>query len=79
MLNVKNRLSSYKSNLLTNTNKIILLSVCGDGWFNLCKLIAQFTTGVQPYPKSQISLTRQVRPSSSHTPESPVSVYVKEI
>jgi hypothetical protein len=28
----------------------ISLSVYGDGWFNLCRLITQCTTGVQPNP-----------------------------
>ena len=26
------------------------LTVWGDGWFSLCALIAQCTTGVQPHP-----------------------------
>jgi len=33
-----------------------LLSVCGDGWFIMCTLVAQCTTSVQP--QSLISVTR---------------------
>ena len=47
------------------------LRVCGDGWFNLCTLIAQCATGVQLHP-TPISLPRARwgcfnQPSSTHT------------
>ena len=46
--------------------RITLSSVSGKGWFNLCSLIAQCATGVQPHPapesnqseSGQIILTR---------------------
>ena len=35
----------------------ISLSVCDDGWFNQCTLIAQCTTGVQPHPFPEFNQT----------------------
>ena len=46
--------------------------VCGEGWFNLCRLISQYTTSVQPYSAQESKLTRARcgclnQPSSTHT------------
>ena len=46
------------------------LSVCGDGWFNLCSLITQRETGVQPPPAPESNQTRPLRllkPAIAHT------------
>ena len=32
-----------------------VLIACGDGWFKLCTLIAQCTTGVQPRPAPEFN------------------------
>ncbi|CAL8296460.1 unnamed protein product [Lota lota] len=47
-------------------------SVCGDGWFNLCTLIAQCATGVQPHPapesnQSDSGQVRLLKPAINHT------------
>ena len=34
--------------------------VCGDGWFNLCTLITQCATGVQPHPAPESNQTPPV-------------------
>ncbi|CAL8234129.1 unnamed protein product [Arctogadus glacialis] len=44
--------------------------VCGDFWFNLCTLIAQCVTGVQPLPAPESNQTGQPRllgPAIIHT------------
>ncbi|CAL8326343.1 unnamed protein product [Lota lota] len=48
------------------------LSVCGGGWFNLCTLIAQCATGVQPHPapdsnQSDSGQVRLLKPATIHT------------
>ena len=47
-------------------------SVWGDGWYNLCTLISQCTTGVQPYPapesnQSDLAPVRLPKPAIIHT------------
>ncbi|CAL8272225.1 unnamed protein product [Lota lota] len=47
-------------------------SVCGGGWFNLCTLIAQCATGVQPHPapesnQSDSGQVRLLKPAPIHT------------
>ena len=45
------------------------LTVCGDGWFNLCTWITQCVTGVQPHPaQSPIRLVPGEAASTSHHP-----------
>ena len=45
------------------------LSVCGDGWFNLCTLITQCATGVQPHPAPESNQTGPGEAAStSHHP-----------
>ena len=48
----------------------ISLRPCGDGWVNLCSLIAQRTTGVQPRPppdSNQPDSVRLLEPDIIHT------------
>ena len=47
-------------------------SLCGDGWYNLCALIAQCTKGVQPHSvpvfnKSDSGQVRLIKPAIIHT------------
>ena len=50
----------------------ISFGVNGDGWLNLCTLISQCTTGVQPHPapesiQSDSGQVRLLKPAINHT------------
>ena len=46
--------------------------MCGDGWFNLCTLITQCATGVQPHPAPESNQTRPGEAASTrHHPHTP--------